>query len=115
MCSQGRNEHILLWAYMEISFSELRAKTVVNLVDGRRMGHIIDIVLEQTSAKILGVVVPGVKTTLFRTREDIFIPYCCIVKIGLDTILVELNPVGTLKNEKLLNDTKPPHIIVNDK
>ncbi|MBR4270952.1 MAG: YlmC/YmxH family sporulation protein [Clostridia bacterium] len=86
---------------MEISFSELREKSVVNLIDGRRLGHIIDIVIEQCSAKILGVVVPGVKTNLFRTREDIFIPYKCIVKIGLDTILVELNPMSNLSKNSV--------------
>ncbi len=81
---------------MEVSFSELREKSVVNLVDGKRLGHIIDVVIEQCSAKVLGVVVPGIKTTLFRTREDIFIPYKCIVKIGMDTILVELNPIANV-------------------
>ncbi len=99
---------------MEISFSELREKTVINLVDGRRMGHIIDIVIEQASAKVLGVVVPGLKSTLFRTREDIFIPYCCIVKIGLDTILVELNPVASMKSNNLIGEGSP-HVIVEEK
>ncbi len=78
---------------MEISFSELRCKTVVNLVDGRRLGHIIDFVFEQNTAKVLGVVVPGGKGGLFKSREDLFIPYQCICKIGFDTILVELSPV----------------------
>jgi len=100
---------------MEISFSELREKTVVNLVDGKRMGHIIDIVIEQNSAKVLGVVVPGVKTTIFRTREDIFIPYRCILKIGIDTILVELNPMmGNVKSNNLLNEASKP-IVVDEK
>ena len=79
---------------MEISFSELRSKTVVNLTDGRRMGHIIDLVFEQCGARVLGVVVPGIKSGMFKGREDIFIPYQCICKIGFDTILVELNPVS---------------------
>ncbi|MBQ7977286.1 MAG: YlmC/YmxH family sporulation protein [Clostridia bacterium] len=78
---------------MEISFSELRSKTVVNLTDGRRLGHIIDLIFEQCGARILGVVVPGTKSGMFKGREDIFIPYQCICKIGFDTILVELNPV----------------------
>ena len=78
---------------MEISFSELRAKTVVNLTDGRRLGHIIDLIFDQNTSKILGVVVPGGRGGLFKGREDLFIPYHCICKIGLDTILVELSPV----------------------
>ena len=79
---------------METSFSELRAKVVINLTDGRRLGHIIDLIFEQNSARILGVVVPGSRSGVFKGREDIFIPYQCICKIGLDTILVELNPVS---------------------
>lgn len=78
---------------MEITFSDLRAKTVVNLTDGRRLGHIIDLILDQDNARILGVVVPGGRGGLFKGREDLFIPYQCICKIGLDTILVELSPV----------------------
>ena len=78
---------------MEISFTELRSKMVVNLTDGRRLGHIIDLIFEQNSAKVLGVVVSGIKSGMFKSREDIFIPYQCICKIGLDTILVQLNPV----------------------
>jgi len=78
---------------METSFTELRSKIVVNLVDGRKLGHIIDIVFEQNSAKILGIIVPSCRNmwSIFRSREDIFIPYHCICKIGMDTILVELN------------------------
>jgi len=79
---------------METSFTELRSKIVVNLVDGRKLGHIIDLIIEQNSAKVLGIIVPGCRSTwsIFRSREDIFIPYHCICKIGADTILVELNP-----------------------
>ncbi len=89
---------------MEISFSEFREKTVINLVDGKRLGHIIDLVFEQRTAKVLGVVVPAMKTTLFRSREDIFIPYRCIIKIGVDTILVELNPVGCVEKSNLIGE-----------
>lgn len=80
---------------MEISFSEFRAKTVINLVDGRKLGHVIDLVFDQNSAKITGIVVPGGRSRMFKGREDLFIPYQCICKIGLDTILVQLNPMNT--------------------
>ena len=80
---------------METSFSEIRSKLVVNIVDGKKLGHIIDIVFDQNSAKILGFVVPGHKSflSIFKTKEDIFIPYGCICKIGSDTILVQLSGV----------------------
>ena len=78
---------------LEISFSEFRAKMVINLTDGRKLGHVIDLIFDQNSACITGIIVPGGKGGLFKSREDLFIPYRCICKIGYDTILVQLNPV----------------------
>ena len=79
---------------MENSFTELRSKLVVNLVDGKKLGHIIDLIFEERSAKILGVIVPGMKSffSIFKPKEDIFIPYHNICKIGEDTVLVQLTP-----------------------
>ncbi|MCL2540475.1 MAG: YlmC/YmxH family sporulation protein [Firmicutes bacterium] len=80
---------------MELSFCDLRCKEVVNLVDGRCLGHVIDLVFEQCCGKVLGIVVPGLKRgSFFRVREDIFIPYHQVCKIGADMILVELNPIA---------------------
>ena len=47
---------------MEATFLELRCKEVVNILDGRRLGHIIDMVFELGSARVLGFIVPGEKT-----------------------------------------------------
>lgn len=93
---------------MEVSFSELRSKIVINLVDGKKLGHITDIIFEQSTAKILGLIVPCTKGffNFFRPPQDIFIPYHSICRIGQDTILVELslsvNPqtLNTNKKEK---------------
>ena len=87
---------------METSFCELKAKEVVNIVDGKRLGHITDLVFETNCGKILGLVVPGEKSgwNIFKSVEDIFIPYQNICKIGYDTILVELynqNRINVLK------------------
>ena len=79
---------------MEVSFIELRGKIVVNLVDGRKLGNITDIIFEQSTAKVLGLVVPCSKSffSFLKPQQDIFIPYHCICRIGQDTILVELSP-----------------------
>lgn len=79
---------------MENSFSEIRSKLVVNLVDGKKLGHIIDLIFDEQTAKILGVIVPGARSffSFFKPKEDIFIPYHNICKIGEDTILVQLTP-----------------------
>ncbi|MBQ0017302.1 MAG: YlmC/YmxH family sporulation protein [Clostridiales bacterium] len=77
---------------METSFCDLKSKEVINIVDGKRLGHIIDMVFETSCGKILGLVVPGSKCgfNIFKSVEDIFIPYQNICKIGYDCILVEL-------------------------
>lgn len=87
---------------MDLSFCELRAKEVVNICDGKKMGNIIDLIFDCTCARITGLVVPGEKTLLsiFKTTNDIFIPYNRIRKIGTDIILVELTPVNTLEKNK---------------
>jgi len=77
----------------ECTFLELRCKEVVNVVDGRRLGHIIDMVFELHSGRILGLVVPATKgfwSSMFKGGHELFIPYERICKVGSDTILVEL-------------------------
>lgn len=90
---------------MEISFSEFRSKMVVNLTDGRRLGHVIDLIFDQNSAKISGVIVPGGRGGFFKSKEDLFIPYQYICKIGLDTILVQLNPINPTVNGQNINNS----------
>lgn len=75
---------------MEISYTELRSKEVVNVNSGGRMGKIIDMIIDSNGKNVLGVVVPGVRK-IFRASEDIFIPWCNITKIGTDVILVSLD------------------------
>jgi len=77
---------------MDTSFLELRCKEVVNVVDGRRLGHIVDVVFNLANCCLLGVVVPGEKSfwNVFKGGTELFIPISQIVKIGEDAVLVEL-------------------------
>ena len=75
---------------MEISYTDLRSKEVVNLQNGARMGKIIDMIIDSSGKNVLGLVVPGIRR-LFKSSEDIFIPWCNISKIGNDVILVSLD------------------------
>ena len=77
---------------MEITFTNLRSKEVVNIYDGKRLGRIIDITFEKQTGKVLGVIVPGIKK-VFKKAEDIFIPLDLVKKIGEDVILVKLAPL----------------------
>lgn len=80
--------------YMELSFCDLRAKEVVNIPDGRKLGNIIDMVFDTCTGKVTGIVVPSERSffSFFKSNRDIFIPYCRICKIGKDIILVDINP-----------------------
>ncbi len=96
---------------VESTFIELRCKEVVNILDGRRLGHIIDLAFDLGSARVLGFIVPGEKTgwNLFKNSNQLFIPYGCVVRIGEDTILVELPAQGVPTNPYVLsqnNDKK---------
>jgi len=78
---------------MEASFLELKSKQVINTVDGKCLGHISDIIFDVATACALGFVVPGQSSGfmgLFKSGKDIFIPFDCVCKIGIDAILVEL-------------------------
>ncbi len=75
---------------MEISFSNLRSKEIVNLFDGKRLGHLTDVSFDKETGRVLGFVVPGPKK-MFRKVDDIFIPLELIKKIGDDVILVRLD------------------------
>ena len=79
----------------EISFCELRTKQVINIIDGKVLGRICDVVFSRTSSKVLGFVVPGANSfSIFRKKSDMFIPFERICKIGCDVVLVELKPLG---------------------
>ena len=78
---------------METSFLELKCKQVINVVDGKTLGHIVDIVLDAKTCKVLGLIVPSPTSgwlSCFKSGKEIFIPFDCICKIGVDVILVEL-------------------------
>lgn len=91
---------------METSFLDLRCKEVVNLVDGRKLGHIVDIAISAANACVLGILVPGEQSfwNIIKPCDPIFIPWCQICKIGEDTIFVELTP-----------DCKPRPFILGNK
>ena len=87
---------------MESSFLELRCKEVINVVDGRLLGHIVDMTIDLKTSRVLGLVVPMSKGffSFFKSQQDLFIPYKNICKIGEDVILVELYNLPQLKKQK---------------
>ncbi|MDR0384369.1 MAG: YlmC/YmxH family sporulation protein [Christensenellaceae bacterium] len=86
----------------ELSFCELRTKQVINVIDGKALGRIVDIVFGNETSKCLGFVVPGDKYfKIFCRKDDIFIPFKNVIRIGIDVVLVELNPDNCFKSPQL--------------
>ncbi len=74
---------------METSYSQLKQKDVVNIKDGKKLGRVCDVVFTFPEGKVLGIVAPN-GWGFF--RPGIFIDIRNIVKIGEDTVLVEIRP-----------------------
>ena len=70
---------------MFINYSELKKKDVLNVVTGKNLGKINDLVIDEKSGKISKIIVPGKKGFLPCEHEEL--DYGCIVKIGDDVIL----------------------------
>lgn len=87
---------------MDVTFSELKQKDVINLFDGRNLGRVCDISFSFPENRVLGFTVTGSKGFKF-TRQEIFLPINTVNKIGADVILVNFG-----KEEK---PDRPPHKI----
>lgn len=75
-----------------VKISDLRMREVINILDGKKLGNIIDIDLDMERGKVLSFVMPGRarKWSIFSKREEVVVPWEKIVRIGRDVILVEV-------------------------
>ena len=73
--------------YMEVTYSALKQKDVINLADGKHMGKVCDLTFNFPSGGILGLTVTGCKGFKF-TRQELFVPIKCVQKIGEDAVLI---------------------------
>lgn len=71
---------------------DVRSKEVINIINGERLGYISDFEVDIDTGTLTGILMPGsVKGLgLFSKSNDILIDWNKIVKIGADTILVNL-------------------------
>lgn len=76
---------------MEINYTQLKKKKVVNVLDGRDLGKVTDLILTYPEGKIIALIV-GKKS--FFQDDSLLINLCCVNKIGDDTVLVSLNSLG---------------------
>lgn len=75
-----------------VKVSELRMREVINVLDGKKLGNIIDIDLDIEKGKVMAFMLPGQVRgwSIFSKREEIVVPWDKIVRIGRDVILVEV-------------------------
>ncbi|WP_110932181.1 YlmC/YmxH family sporulation protein [Paenibacillus bouchesdurhonensis] len=76
-----------------MKISDFQTKDVINVVDGKRLGHISDLELDLRQGVIEAIVVPvnSKFMGLFGGGSDLIIPWKNIVKIGSDVVLVKMD------------------------
>lgn len=74
--------------------SELSQKDIVNMENGKRLGHLNDLDINLESGKIEAIVIAGTGKVMQllgqRDAAELVIPWKNIIKIGSDVILVEV-------------------------
>ncbi|WMT42445.1 YlmC/YmxH family sporulation protein [Paenibacillus sp. D2_2] len=76
-----------------MKISDFQTKEVINVVDGKRLGHISDLEIDLRQGIIEAIVIP-VNTKfmgIFGGGSDLVIPWKNIVKIGADVVLVKMD------------------------
>ncbi|MBS4024961.1 MAG: YlmC/YmxH family sporulation protein [Clostridia bacterium] len=85
-----------------VKISDLRQRDVINVVDGRKLGHIKDIELDMEKGRVKAIVLPGSSSFfgIFSRNDEVIVTWDKIQKIGIDVILVELANFTTLGHDK---------------
>ncbi len=72
--------------------SDLNKRVIVNLMDGSKLGTVKDIQIDPETGKIIAFVLYGPRRFKFLfAGKDVIVPWSKIKKLGVDTVLVELD------------------------
>lgn len=76
----------------DIRLCELKEKEVINICNCKKLGCIVDLVLNVCDGCVQAIVVPGPGRIcgFLGTDSEYVIPWRCIKKIGPDIVLVEI-------------------------
>ncbi len=83
---------------MQLTFSMLRTKEVINTQDGKKLGKVCDVVLCHPENKWIGIVVPNGRSWNPK-KNGLFIDFKQVVKIGEDVILVNVGVAQSKPNK----------------
>ena len=77
--------------FMECTINDLKAKEVIDIHTGNRLGFVHDVEIDVVSGKLVSLVVPGAYRFMgfFGRENDNVIKWEHIKKIGEDIILIE--------------------------
>ena len=72
--------------------SDLQNKDVINVNDGKKIGNIIDVMIENNTGRLESLIVEKSKflISMFSNKDEIEIDWEQIEKIGEDVILVKM-------------------------
>ncbi|WP_048602575.1 YlmC/YmxH family sporulation protein [Rubeoparvulum massiliense] len=75
-----------------MKLSDFQTKDVVNIIDGSRLGQIMDFEIDLQQGKIRAIILPkyAKRFGIFGSGEEVLIAWQNIVKVGKDVILVRL-------------------------
>ena len=79
---------------MSVKFTELQCKEVICVSTGQRLGFVGDVQVEVPEGKVRAIVVPCPPKLLglSNRREEFWIPWESIRRIGPDIVLVDTEP-----------------------
>ncbi|MBU9712434.1 YlmC/YmxH family sporulation protein [Evansella tamaricis] len=78
-----------------LKISDIQSKDIVNLSDGRLLGHISDLDINLNTGRVEAIILGGGRMmNLFNREEEVIIPWKNIVKIGSDVVLVRYKGHG---------------------
>ena len=81
---------------------ELREKEVINACDCKKLGCVVDVVLNVCSGCMEAIIIPGPGRIcgFLGSDSEYIIPFECIKKVGPDIIMVEICEEKCLKTCK---------------
>ena len=80
---------------------DLRQKEVINISDGKRLGYIDDVEIDEENGVLKSAIIPneGKLLGLFGKPSNYIIPWGCISRLGEDIILVNYNVIQSVAEE----------------
>jgi len=81
---------------MQFKISDLGLRDIVNLVDGAKLGPVKDVYIDLETGKLVSLVLSGDRKYfgLMSAGKDTVVPWEKIKKIGVDTVLVEVEAIA---------------------